>query len=1047
MNENNIKTIQRRAKVSTSAIAVIGISCHYPGASEIRQLWENILAKRRQFRQIPDKRLPLSEYYDPDLQAPDKTYGTRAAVIDGFEFDWVSKRIPKTTVESTDIVHWLALEVALKALEDAGYTRESVATERSGVVLGNTLTGEQTRSSTMRLRWPYVRRALCAAAKLKGLPVQTVEELAETMETFYKSAFSPITEDTLAGGLSNTIAGRICNFLDFHGGGYTVDAACASSLLAVATAATALANGDLDLALAGGVDVSLDTFELIGFAKVGALTRQNMTVYDRKASGFIPGEGCGFVALKRLEDARADGDYVYAVLHGWGISSDGKGGITAPSWSGQAMALRRAYKRAGYSPHELDFIEGHGTGTPVGDHAELEGIARAISCDGELKPRSVGITSFKSLVGHTKAAAGIGGFIKAVMAVNQRVLPPTAGCKDLNPVFDSVAQSLYPILTGEVRNQTETLRAGISAMGFGGINCHVTIESGDAPAPHLKPSIKESVLLVSSQETELFVLSASSIPALLQRIQAALAQAQGISMAELVDLAAQLASETSRQLAVRAAIIAGTPEELLERLQQLKQMLNNTPPTKGEVAISPQKDIWIGNAVQRSRVAFLFPGQGSQQLNMAHTLVERYPWARQLLNQADDWLREVGVKPVCDLIYRPLDCAISEEQVQEWSKQLAHSEVASPAICLASLLWKLYLNRLGIKPVAVGGHSLGELTAFYEAGAFDEKTLLCFAAIRGRAMSASENNAGIMASLGCSNETAQRVLQKVKGYVVVANINSPTQTVISGERSSVEQAIQFAAAEDIQTRQLVVANAFHSQMVSKAAEYLRAEAPIPEKLTKTSVSLFSSVNGQPVQSGLNLREHFANQATKQVDFISLTQAIASECDLIVEVGPGRVLSGLANAITSASSPLCFPLESNPGLDRDLNTFLGSFFVHGGEPNWESLYENRLVRPFVPASQRIFIENPCEQSFQVSSAEVSLELAVAKASLEEMEQTTHSANESDEEWQIAQASRTDKALEDLLSNYFSQRGSFLAEVIRADLETLPLLSTTNEENHG
>jgi len=1034
-----------------SGIAVIGMGCHYPGTSDIPQLWENILARRRQFRQLPARRLPLSEYYDPDPTVPDKTYGTRAAVIDGFEFDWVSKRIPKTAVESTDIVHWLALEVALKALEDAGYTRESVATERSGVVLGNTLTGEQTRSSTMRLRWPYVRRALRAAAKVKGLPPQAVEELAETMEEFYKSAFSPITEDTLAGGLSNTIAGRICNFLNFHGGGYTVDGACSSSLIAVTTAATALTNGDLDLAMAGGVDVSLDTFELIGFAKTGALTGQDMTVYDRKASGFLPGEGCGFVVLKRLEDARADSDYVYAVLQGWGISSDGKGGITAPSQSGQAKALRRAYDRAGYSPHELDFIEGHGTGTPVGDRAELEGIALAISSDGELKPRSVGITSFKSLVGHTKAAAGIGGFIKAVMAVNQRVLPPTAGCKDANPVFENSAQSLYPILTGEIRSQTEKLRAGVSGMGFGGINCHVTIESGDAPAPHLKPPIEESALLVSNQETELFVLSAASVPALLQRTQAVMIEAQGMSVAELVDLAAQLASETSQQLTVRAAVIAGTPEELVERLQQIELMLNDTPPARGEVMVSPPKDIWLGNAVQRSRVAFLFAGQGSQKLNMARTLVERYPWARQLVNQADTWFREMGVEPVSKFIYRRLDRAVSGEQVQEWSKQLAHTEVAPPAICLTSLLWKRYLDRLGIKPVAVGSHSLGELTAFHEAGAFDEKTLLCFAAIRGRAMSASKDNAGTMASLGCSKETAERLLQRVRGYVVVANINSPMQTVISGESSSVEQAIQLAAAEDIQTRQLAVANAFHSQMVSKAAEYLRAEAPIPEKLAETSVSLFSSVNGQPVYSELNLREHFANQITAQVDFISLVKAITLECDLMVEVGPGRVLSGLANTITTASGPLCLPLESKPGCDRDLNTFLGSFFVHGGEVNWKALYENRLVRPFIPASQRIFIENPCERPFQVAAVEVSPHLAFSGGALD-LEQTTNSGNRllsvqtMSHFVRRASPTQTDEELEDILSNYFAQRGSFLAELIRADIETLPLLSTTNGENH-
>ena len=178
------------------------------------------------------------------------------------------------------------------------------------------------------------------------------------IEEYHKQPLSPITQDTLAGTLSNTIAGRICNYLNLHGGGYIVDGACSSSLIAIATAARGLMDGELDLALAGGVDVSLDPIEIVGFAKTKALTTKEMAVYDRGASGFIPGEGCGFVVLKRLEDARQDGDYVYAVLRGWGISSDGAGvGITAPRGSGQALALQRAYAKAGYSPQKLDFID------------------------------------------------------------------------------------------------------------------------------------------------------------------------------------------------------------------------------------------------------------------------------------------------------------------------------------------------------------------------------------------------------------------------------------------------------------------------------------------------------------------------------------------------------------------------------------------------------------------------------------------------------------------------------------------------------------------
>ena len=287
-------------------VAVVGIACVYPGAHTPAQLWENILARRRQFRRIPDSRMPVSDYFSEDPSEPDKTYGKKAAVIDGFQFDWAGRRVPFSTYETTDISHWLALETAMAAIADAGYDRESIPGERTGVLVGNSLTGEQTRANTMRLRWPFVRRAFRAAARETGMARESASRIEEKLEGFYKSVFPPVNEDTLAGGLSNTIAGRICNFLNLYGGGYTVDGACSSSLLAISTGTCGLVTGDLDLAIAGGVDISLDPFELVGFSKTGALTPKDMSVYDRGGSGFIPGEGCGFVVLKRLEDAKRD---------------------------------------------------------------------------------------------------------------------------------------------------------------------------------------------------------------------------------------------------------------------------------------------------------------------------------------------------------------------------------------------------------------------------------------------------------------------------------------------------------------------------------------------------------------------------------------------------------------------------------------------------------------------------------------------------------------------------------------------------------------------
>ncbi len=926
-----------------ASIAVVGMACWYPGARSPRELWENILARRQEFRAFLEERMPARDYHDTDPDAPDKTYGTQGAFLDGFRFDPTAWRVPKSTYLSTDIAHWLALDVAARALADAGYPQgEGLARDRTGVIVGNSLTGEQARANSMRLRWPFVRRIVAAEAR-RHLPADRVEPMVEAVGERYRSHFPATNEDTLAGALSNTIAGRICGTFDLGGGGYVVDGACASSLLAVCTAAAALEEGRVDACLAGGVDISMDPFELVGFAKARALSPTEMRVYDRRGNGFIPGEGSGFVVLKRLADARAAGDRVYAVLQGWGVASDGRNAITAPKVAGQARAIRAAWARSG----RPDFVEGHGTGTAVGDKVELEAIAQAAS-DTSGEGRAVGVTSLKSILGHTKAAAGIGAFLKAVVAANRRVLPPTAGCGEPNPVFDGAARALYPIRRGEVRGAGAVVKAGASAMGFGGINTHAVVVSGDAPDPSLAPSLSEEQLLASWQDTELFVFGAASLADLRAQVHALRPVAARIARSELVDLAEALLARVPANPTVRAAVVAGTPKELVARLDRLVAI---------ESADGP--DVWLDRPLGPPRLAFLCPGQGSQDLESARVLLARDPAlaaeARRLAAVAE----AEGCPGLLDALYPPLDRAVTADELAAARARLTATEMAQPALCLVSLLWARRLAALGLAPSVVAGHSLGELSAFALAGTIDDATLVRLAVHRGKAMASPSGRPGGMVSLATDVATAQSLCAAAGGYAAVANVNTPRQVVVAGEVDALDRLVDEAGRRGVPARRLAVANGFHSELVADAAARLAEAAPVPDRAAAPRVTLLSSMVDAPIAAGCDLRAHVSAHVRSPVDFVGLVRRVAARADLLVEVGSGRVLSGLVDAVLDGNGPRCLPVEGTPGRAADLQAVLAAAWIRGAALRWSALHEGRLVRPFVAPAERVFIVNPCE----------------------------------------------------------------------------------------
>ncbi len=903
-----------------ASVAIVGMACQYPDAGSPADLWNNALAGRRAFRRMPSVRMNPDDYLSNDRSAPDSTYVLEAAVIENYEFDRVRFRVAGKTFRSADLAHWLALDVASRALADAGFPDgEGLPKEETGVLLGNTLTGEFSRANLMRLRWPYVRRVLEQELIDAGWTPEGRAMFLARMEERYKEPFPAIGEESLAGGLSNTIAGRICNYFDLKGGGYTVDGACASSLLAVSNACSALASGDLDVALAGGVDLSLDPFEVIGFAKTGALAPEKMRVYDARSAGFWPGEGCGFVVLMRHEDAVARGMRIYATIRGWGVSSDGSGGITRPEVDGQLIALKRAYKRAGFGVESVAYFEGHGTGTNVGDATELQTLSRARREADPAAPPAA-ISSVKAIIGHTKAAAGVAGLIKAAMALHNQIIPPTVGCETPHGVIASEQPALRVVRRGTIWPADAELRAGVSAMGFGGINSHVVLEGAPGHRRRTLSSYEET-LLRSQQDAELILLGERGRSEMIEQVNRLLETVPGISGSEMTDLADRLQHDLSSSK-VRAAIVASTPAELAARLQLLAGWLQEGIDDRIDTA----RGVFLGSRLSAPRIGFLFPGQGSPAHLDGGVMRSRFDAVRALYDRAALPVSGDGIS----------------------------TDVAQPAIATASMAGLAMLDRLGIVAEVGVGHSLGELAALHWGGAFDEDALLRIARVRGRAMADLGAPTGAMASIAAPAGDVEALLA---GDVVIAGFNSPRQTVISGDADAVRAVVERARGAGLHATPLPVSHAFHSPLVAAAAAPL-ADALKGERLLRTNRPVVSTVTGARLGAGDDLVDLLRRQITEPVRFIDAIQSAARNIDLFIEVGPGGVLTGLAEGIVDVPA---LSLDAGGSSMKGLLAAAGACYALGAPVYLRELFADRFARPFDPARPRRFFENPCEHA--------------------------------------------------------------------------------------
>jgi enediyne polyketide synthase len=575
---------------SAPSVAVVGLACRFPDADDAPMLLDTILTRRRAFRRLPPSRLDLTEY-DGAARAR-----ARAGLIEGWEFDRAAFRIPDPVYRSADPAHWLALETAARALAAAGFPGGAgLDRDRIGVIFSHTPPPDPSLATVLRTRWPDVRRVLAESLFAGDVKSDRARRVLRHAAARYLAPLPRSGADSLASS-PVTIPARISSYFGFRGGSQAVDSACASSLQAVASACAALAARDIDVAIAGGVDLSLDPLELAGLTRPGQVATGDVRIYDENPTGYLPGEGCGVVVLMRTAQARAAGLPVYAEIAGWGTSAGGLPGVVASDASSQMLALHRAYERAGVDPREVQFIEGHGCGTSDGDDAEL--IALAELRDGAREAAALG--SIKANIGHAKAAAGVAGLIKTVLALGTGVIPPTTGADRPHPLLRGPDAAFWLPEMAEEWPAGPRL-AGVSAMGVGGVNVHLVLRGTPGRGrydrmlralPRLarpgtgreratggdrvpQPAGRPAAFLLHARDRQQLAATLARVAQL----------AAWLSDAELTDLACQLGRDARVQGPVRVAIVASDQEELARLAGEALALLPGLRP--GLVATRP----------------------------------------------------------------------------------------------------------------------------------------------------------------------------------------------------------------------------------------------------------------------------------------------------------------------------------------------------------------------------------------------------------------------------------------------------------------------------
>ncbi len=947
---DRIRELEGHLAASREPIAIVGMACRFPGAGEgVAAYWDLLDSGRSGIGSVPRDRWDADALYDPDPTQPGKTVTRLGGFLEQIDrFDASFFRIAPVEAEQLDPQQRMLLEVSWQALEDAGIDPETLRGSRAGVFVG-------IGNSDYR---------------------QVLGARGDRESDLYLAS----------GTMASTAAGRIAFSLGLQGPAVPFDTACSASLVAISAACDALRNGRSDLALSGGASAILTPTLSIAFSKAGMLAPDGRCkTFDASADGYVRGEGCGVLVLKRLSDAERSGDRILAVIRAGAVNQDGaSAALTAPNGRAQERVIAEALERAGLKPTEVDYLEAHGTGTELGDPIEVRAAAAAYG-RGRTPDNPLLIGSVKTNLGHLETAAGVAGVIKVVLAMQHDQIPKHLNFTKPSPRMDWERIPLE--VTAEARpwpsHPDRPARAGVSSFGFSGTNAHIILETyrpeGDRETAPLPVAWTDAISGISAAEDlaalagqvqprqhRLLPLSGKSEAALKDLAGRYLAWLDAKRAVDLGDLAYTAGAGRSH-FAARAGLVFADAEELREKLAALSSG-------------APADGLVTGAANRPPKLAFLFTGQGSQYLGMGKALYESEPLVRAVLDRCDAVIREARGKSLLKVMF------------EGGGASLDNTAWTQPALyALEVALVELYRS-VGIEPAVVIGHSVGEYAAAYAAGVFTLEEGLRLIAARGSLMGALPDG-GSMAAIFAEADRVEAVLAEVNRgatpAVEIASDNGRHQ-VVSGPGALVEAVVERFTGEEVRCEPLQTSHAFHSALLDPMLAELEAAAgklaPRPPQ-----VPLISNVTGQPlgpkdVMDGTYWRRH----ARAPVRFADSIAALAEAgVDALVEVGPHPVLTAmalLAWPADSAAPATAASLKRDGAADAQLQAAFAALYAAGAPLSFAALHagerRQRLALPTYPFQRKRYWIAPPE----APEAAASLESAVLRRLVEGEEET-------------------------------------------------------------